>query len=77
MLKNSKLLLENAYFQVLEENLKRKSADMPAFHKRKLTSLMSTGNRSDVHTQDRGMVQPERMESKGNSSLTEILKPFL
>lgn len=36
-----------AYFQVLEENVKRKSANMATFHKSKLTSLMSTGNRSD------------------------------
>lgn len=56
-------------FQILKKkNVKRKSANMITFHKSKLTSLMSAGNRWDVHTQDRQTVQPERTERKGNST---------
>ena len=64
-------------FQILEKKVKRKSANMATFHKLKLTSLMSAGNGWDMHTQDRRTLQPERTEHKGNSTLTETLKPFL
>lgn len=64
-------------FQILEKNVKRKSANTATFHKSKLNSLMSPGNVWDVYTQDRRTLQLERTECKRNCNLTETLKPFL